>query len=65
MSPYLLANSFNFDVTEILQEVKAAREQQIKEETYSKMTNFELNSALRTEMAKAEKEGVDPDQELC
>ena len=60
MSPYLLANSFNFDVTEILMEVKAAREQQIKEEIYSKMTNSELNSALRAEMAKTE-----PDQELC
>ena len=31
MSPYLLANSFNFDVTEILLEVKAAREKQLQE----------------------------------
>ena len=60
MSPYLLANSFNFDVTEILLEVKAAREKQIQEEAYLKMTVKELNTTLKTEMAKEE-----PDQELC
>ena len=60
MSPYLLANSFNFDVTEILLEVKAAREKQLQEEVYSKMTNQELNAALKAELAKTE-----PDQELC
>ena len=34
MSPYLLANSFNFDVTEIMKEVKAAREKQMIYDKY-------------------------------
>lgn len=60
MSPYLLANSFNFDVTEILQEVKAARERQLLEQKYADMTAKELNAALKAETLKP-----DTDRALC
>jgi hypothetical protein len=46
MSPYLLANSFNFDVTEIMKEVKAAREKQKVHDKYTALSLKELREIL-------------------
>lgn len=56
MSPYLLANSFSFDVTEIMKEVKEFREKQLTIEKYSQMSRKDLNMLLLKKQAKDEKD---------
>ena len=46
MSPYLLNNSFSFDVTESMKEVKEFREKQLMIEKYKAMSHRDLNMLL-------------------
>ena len=46
-SPYLMSNSFNFDVIDILKEIKAARIQRLAKEKYGKMSYSELKLAYK------------------
>jgi len=55
-SPYLMMNGFNFDVTEILHEVKASREKRLMAEKYWNMDFSVLREVVKLTEGMAEEE---------
>jgi len=49
MSPYLMANGFNFDVTEIIEQIKAIKRNKEAQEAYANMPSERLEQLISDE----------------